>query len=421
MKKFTLFILASLLFFALPYTLNAQCAFNISVEVVNKPCPADCGIKVTLTATTGSIIICDVNNGAQLRIVKMNGTTEVDLGQISIFSNWNCLLEGGINKKVFYGLEGGTYRVYARALCFGTTTGWIQAAAFQNFTITNSYQVPQVGISVARRTMNCRFTGAISVNLSKGEPPYTVTMTTKPAAYTGQTVFTYNAAGLYEIGNLPEGSYAFSTKDNCNSIFNTSAISLGKLPRDIPASTTATTLLRAMSNSNPNASNCGLLMINGVPSMSNWDQDVIWYWQNSQSYYEWVIGFGPTRSNILHYVPPPGHPTVGPSGGSWRLAANHTHATNGKTIENFEIPNVARYRYTPPGGTQATFASYAGFCDSKDSIFLFTKTIGTGCGQVHTLAYSTSGYVCDDGLSTWEVKAMTGTTCDSVKLEATPL
>ena len=405
--------LAFCLLFVLPFTAGAQdCPFDISVETINHACIDQCGIKVTLTAGGGSSIILDhPTNGAQLRIVQVVGSTEVDLGSASVFANWPVVNEGGILKKTYYSLNGGNYRVYARALCQGGDLGnWVQAATSQDFTIINNYQLPSVTY-YARKTMNCRATGQIKLTISQGVAPYTVAITAKPSSYTGTISWSPVAAGVHDIDNLPGGDYTIVTTDACGNSYTHTNIKVDTIPRDIPASPINVTLRRSSSANTSSYNSCLLVRQNSTTSVLSWEQDVLWYWLNSKDYYEWRIFVGSSRNDAggtwIDITNPDilgaGVVEVNPASG-WYLIPN---TNEGKNVGDWELP--------------AKYVSYGGFCDSKDSVFLVVRTLGTGCGQMQYTPFNTSTYVCNTGLTSWTVRTRTGSECNKVKLQASAI
>jgi len=393
------FTLTSVLFFVLPFMAIAQsCPFDISVEAISHGCVNQCGIKVTLTTTGGNNIIIDhPTNGAQLRIVQLDGSDEIDLGSASMFANWPIVTESSVQKKIYYGLNGGYYRVYARALCQGTTSGWVQADTYQDFFINNNYEMPYVTVANPRSTLICRYTGQISMTISRGVAPFTVTITSKPSTYMGTTTWNNVAAGTFNLENLSDGQYTIVTTDACGNNYTLTNIAVGVVSRDIPQSPIYNILAR------PSDADANCLRVTqwGQNYIGGWDQHELWYWQNSAQYYEWTIAVGrKANPSSFAYVTLPG--TAGPTP-NFTLIPNTIGSNSDKYVGAFNLP--------------ARYSNYGGFCATGDTVYLIVKTIGPGCGQILYYPLNTSSYICNTNvLSNWVVKVNVGTTCDSVRL-----
>jgi hypothetical protein len=126
---------------------------------------------------------------------------------------------------VLTGVPPGTYKVQMKAFCSTSNPEdpYTIKESNNQATVTGNYVVPNIYTGNVRNTFNCSGSpsvGQIPIIVSGGRAPYTITMTAKPAAYTGQTTFTMTSAGTQNIGNLPAGNYAFTVTDACT--YNTS-------------------------------------------------------------------------------------------------------------------------------------------------------------------------------------------------------
>ncbi|MDR0386085.1 MAG: hypothetical protein LBH60_08410, partial [Prevotellaceae bacterium] len=83
----------------------------------------------------------------------------------------------------------------------------------------------------------CLNTGGIYLSLKNGTPPYTVTFTETPEAYTGKNIITVDGDCVdYPISDLPQGAYKFSVEDKCRYYEHTAEIREADFSVKIPGS-----------------------------------------------------------------------------------------------------------------------------------------------------------------------------------------
>jgi hypothetical protein len=190
----------------LAHEASAQCD-NITVTITATPstCQSNGTIRVVVTGSDLSNL--DMST-AQYAVNPVSGTS---------YSQGWAQAPGGILSNI----PPGTYNVQVRAICSlaNPENPYVVKTSGNNATVTSTYVVPNAYIAVSniRKAFNCtqKYIGRIPVVISGGLAPYTITMTAKPATYTGPTTFTMNSAGTFNVDNLPAGNYTFTVLDNC--------------------------------------------------------------------------------------------------------------------------------------------------------------------------------------------------------------
>lgn len=171
-------------------TLYAQCnQWNITAATEISDCAANGKITASLTGSGASSL---TNRLYSLRPLTQGGRY-VDQSASPIFEN----------------LPGGDYRVIVQGLC-NNVSMWdsVQvniATTYLPMTVMATQDLAAFG--------NCK-NGRANVAIANGKAPFTVTLTTVPAGYTGRRTFTTN--DNLQIDSLPAGTYAVSVTDACN-------------------------------------------------------------------------------------------------------------------------------------------------------------------------------------------------------------
>jgi hypothetical protein len=180
---------------------HAQCD-NISITLAATP--SICQSDGTITVTVSGADVANLQMAtAQYALTPVSGTT---------YSQSWAQKPGG----VLTGIPKGTYTVQIRAFC-SVSDDYVVKSTGNTATVTSTYEVPNIYVGNVRKTFNCtlRYIGQIPIVVSGGLAPYSITMTSKPAAYTGPTTFSLSAAGTLNADNLPAGDYAFTVADAC--------------------------------------------------------------------------------------------------------------------------------------------------------------------------------------------------------------
>jgi gliding motility-associated-like protein len=169
---------------------GAQCSFDFTAEAGPSTCVSNGTIKVTLSGD------------------------EIDLSNvlISIYNNTGVNEKSSVNGYQFGALLPGQYTVEAQSVC-KTTQNEVRLAR----TVTVSSEYTGLGATRinSRSSLNCINSGMILIETSNGKLPYKMTMTSKPAAYTGETEFVLSSSGNYQFEELAPGDYVFTVVDAC--------------------------------------------------------------------------------------------------------------------------------------------------------------------------------------------------------------
>lgn len=124
---------------------------------------------------------------------------------------------------IFQNVPAGDYRVIAKGICNAAVT-----ADSVSVTVLGNYVLPTVAVSQQRAALHSCNTGQAFVSMSNGRFPYTITITDKPAGYTGRTSFTANSNIV--IDSLLAGTYTISVSDNCGNAAPTQTVNITDLP-----------------------------------------------------------------------------------------------------------------------------------------------------------------------------------------------
>jgi len=169
----------------------AQCSFDLQAEVVqNSTCIANGEICVSLV---GDIDV----SGVSIQLARTEGYYNEFAQQ-----NGHC----------FKGLMPGNYRITATATCKG---GGKPITRIEKATIRQDYSPLKVGTSGKWSSIKCVPTGAISIDISDGVPPYHIFITQKPELYKGETEFETSKKYL-RLDSLAMGNYIIKVSDRCS-------------------------------------------------------------------------------------------------------------------------------------------------------------------------------------------------------------
>jgi gliding motility-associated-like protein len=190
---------AILLLILLAQSAKAQCDYTIDAVVTQHSvsCFRDGIITVTLSGP-------DVESGNILLTDALYGITSTTEGGNNIAPEAN----GGIITLV----PAGTYSVQVKAMC-KSGNKWVSKTSETTVTVNENYSSPDpVGFVSTVKPYKCDSTGAITINISGGLPPYKLTVTNNNGY---SQILDVESKGNLKISNLPKGNYTFSLKDNC--------------------------------------------------------------------------------------------------------------------------------------------------------------------------------------------------------------
>jgi gliding motility-associated-like protein len=167
-------------------------------------------------------------------IVQVNVSGEIDLNNLLI----NISNDKGINKTVgengfqFEALYPGEYTVSVQSFCKDTEE---EISGTETVTVLSEYTELLAPLGPDNRSsLNCMHSGMISINISSGKPPYKVEITSKPATYTEETVFSFSSAGNYQFDKLAPGNYEFTISDDCG-YTKLQSVTVDKIADDFPS------------------------------------------------------------------------------------------------------------------------------------------------------------------------------------------
>ncbi|MDR2423589.1 MAG: gliding motility-associated C-terminal domain-containing protein [Prevotellaceae bacterium] len=186
--------------------LVAQCDFDIQASVVQH---ANC-----------------MSNG--IVEVKVNGS---NIKMLSITLAGGAIMEySNTNGEQFMGLPPNDYLVTVNLTCNNDQT----ATKTMSLTVDDQYEEMVAFVDGYKSgSLNCMSSGMIPISIRDGSPPYTVTVTGAPTAYTGATSFDVPYPQVMELDSLPEGNYSFTITDACGYSLP-AAGSINKVNADFP-------------------------------------------------------------------------------------------------------------------------------------------------------------------------------------------
>ncbi|HEY9261441.1 hypothetical protein [Chitinophaga sp.] len=168
----------------------AQCSdWNISAKIDSATCAANGKITVTLTGADVSHL-----DSVQYRLEALTpGGTNVTQNSSNILQN----------------LRAGDYRLTVNGLC-----GSSPVLKYIDVTVPGNYVDMDYNLDVSRSALGTCSNAILLIYITNGRAPFTATITSAPAAYTGPLTFALNA-NPFPINNLPTGDYEFSVADQC--------------------------------------------------------------------------------------------------------------------------------------------------------------------------------------------------------------
>ena len=165
----------------------------------------NCGWSVTATSEPST---CLANGSVTATLVNAGSITGTIRYRLSSLTRIFEVPES--SSPVFQNLAADQYKVVALGVCNG-----VSDSVSTTITVQGLYAPFSAEVKMARRTLDNCPTGRILVTLSFGKAPYTINITSKPAAYTGPVTFvTSNTSFL--IDNLPAGNYSLNMTDDCS-------------------------------------------------------------------------------------------------------------------------------------------------------------------------------------------------------------
>jgi hypothetical protein len=197
-------ILAAFILLLAGFSANAQCNnWHVLATSDSSVCMASGSITASLSgAGAGS-----VNN-------MLYSLRSVTAGGYNVSEN---------RDSIFQNVPAGNYRVIAKGICNAAVT-----ADSVSITVLGNYVLPTAAVSQQRAALHSCNTGQAFVSMSNGRFPYTITITNKPAGYTGRTSFT--AGSSFVIDSLLAGTYMISVSDNCGNAAPAQTINIIDLP-----------------------------------------------------------------------------------------------------------------------------------------------------------------------------------------------
>ncbi|MCL2041978.1 MAG: hypothetical protein FWG84_08090 [Bacteroidales bacterium] len=255
-------------------------------------------------------------------------------------------LSGSGYNRIYPGVAAGSYIVEVRAFCRDGDE-WMIGVMTTTVTVANGYANLQFSASQARKTLNCRPTGQIGMNISSGSLPYEITITgdNLPAGYPATK---YPTAGASTFDDLPAGNYTVTAKDGCNttSVYN---VTVQALAQDMPFSGYSSQLSRVGNTLDCTSVFPYTLGINkaGV----DWD----YYWANFPLFYEYAYTVNNNMADTVWKPYPSPSVSVGPT---------------------FQLP-----------------LPYSEFCAGGNTVQIKFRVIG--CPTIYSYNLNTTSYICN--------------------------
>jgi hypothetical protein len=182
----------------------AQCSqWGVSATAETSTCAANGKITVALTGTGAPSLTNKLYSLEPL----VSGGYGVSQSQSAVFEN----------------VPGGSYRVVVQAVCNG-----VSVTANTNVTVATTYVPMSVSVSEERAAFLSCSTGQGLITMSGGTAPYTVTITGKPAGYTGRLNFVTSGQRLL-VDSLKPGQYTLSVSDACSVTAPAQTLTIGDI------------------------------------------------------------------------------------------------------------------------------------------------------------------------------------------------
>ncbi len=330
------------------FTANAQCP-NVTISATSTP--ATCYNNGTITVTiSGEDINKLALDSAEFKLEPISGGNIVD---------WTPTWTGSGVTKIYNQAVSGTYRLEMRAFCKISQQTTIYSAA-ADVTVEGNYTPLIISATTSRKSMSCRPTGEIKMNLTSGKTPYNV-IVMAPSGFTGSTNFS-TSNPTYTFSNTPAGDYTIKVTDACNytSIltFNSPAIS-----KDVVQN-----LYNIMSRE-INSTDCKSIAPYTINSVS--DVSETYYWNRPGEYYEYCYLLNGTNRT------------------DWKPLTTKTPA--------YILPS-----------------NYSTFCDSENTLKSCIRPIGC-TNESEEWIQHTFNYLCSGSIYT---SFTDGSTCSTVKVSA---
>jgi len=203
-RKYIVALLLTVCFFTGTYNAFAQCS-SWSVSAINI-LPSNC-------SASGSFSI-------QLSGADVSSLSTIKYSIPTTSTGFSVLPNTSPN---FENIPSGTYTVKVDAVCGGS-------AVSKTITVTvgGDYMAPTMVATLERGSLNCGNYGQINVNMTGSSVPYTIKLTSAPAAYTGPLIFT-TSASYFLLDSLSAGSYILQVIDTCGTATPTQAMVINSL------------------------------------------------------------------------------------------------------------------------------------------------------------------------------------------------
>lgn len=201
-RKYIFILPALLLLFAV--RANAQTCPPWGISAVAEPSVCAASGKITLSFTgTGAGNVSDM-------LFSLEPLTS---GGYSVAPN---------TSSVFENIPAGSYRALAKGICNNAVV-----SATVDVVVPGNYVAFRAAITQQRIALHGCNTGQAYVSLENGRAPFQVTITGKPAAYTGRTSF--SAANDFAIDSLPPGNYTVAITDACGAAASVQTMTIDEL------------------------------------------------------------------------------------------------------------------------------------------------------------------------------------------------
>ena len=355
--------------FMLPNTVSAQCDWDISIiNVINPNCENDGSFSVQITGADASLITGAI---------------------YSISASTNGYAPSAGNSPDFTSAPKGTHTVNVAALCNGNSE-----SKSVNVILTSDYVKPEFELELYRNSLSCETGigyGKVNLkNIQGNRYPLTITLTAKPAGYTGPAIFTLTSkpVGNYFISGLISGNYSIQIADDCGHHTINRNITIKQLNiNDI-----TTVLAKAWITGNPTGyiGDCSVIQA-GSPNFDLSKPDVS-DWKNfddGDDLITWSAQFVGEPGTLVSNIPL--RPSVLAQGVVMTIP-------NGKTIKDlYGQTDFLEYSIKPPCGAQISLPNWGVYSYTANPIMLSTITTNIPCdktGFYATFSTAAGTFMC---------------------------